>query len=112
MRPAFDVTDTQSRTSVLSDRDRNAAGVFLRTIGISTIFTKGHAAFDRVQIKSDEFVGHDLRVRNLATADAEQLTGVNLEAAFRLPLPLGNCAEHADPPIAPDVIVARTEVGT
>jgi hypothetical protein len=81
-------------------------------MGISTIFEKGKPAFDGVQVKPNEFVRHDVRVRDLATVDAKQLTGVNLEAELRFPFLLGDSAENADPPIATDVVVPRAEVGT
>lgn len=55
--PAFYVAHAQSCTAILSDSDGNTTGVLVRAMGISPIFEKRKATFDRIKVELDELVG-------------------------------------------------------
>ncbi len=110
--PTFYMTQAQSGATVLSNCDRYAARVLLSAMRIPAVLEEGKPSFDRVQVKLHKFVCEDIRVRDFAAVNSQQLARVYLEAELRFSLSFGESTEHADSPIAPNVVVSRAEVGT
>ena len=71
MRPALDVAQIQSSAATLGDRDCDPTGVFLCSVGITTVLKERKTPFDGIEFKSDELVCDNLRVRDLAAVNLE-----------------------------------------